>query len=131
MRLILTTDLFVYKKFAMTVDQFDPTFSMRYLDKDEEFPTLNGESHWEADKYNLFFVECVDGNTEKFVETFRSNDQCKIIAEADQDYNMIGEKALFVNQSDADLYTKIYKTDYQVPQNIQIRPKSFVPKPVV
>ena len=88
MRIFLRTSCSVSKAkdVAAALDAFDATFSARYLETDPAMPfwsSLESESHYEADKFSVFFLDVAEADKDRFVATFSPQDWCLTIAQAD------------------------------------------------
>ena len=125
-RILLTTDNSFNADTDVVMaqmDKFDPTFSQRYMVdweiRGQPVKILQPESHYESDKYNLFFLEVPEADVELLVNHLKAQPWCNIVAEADETYSMRG-KPLY----EADKFT-IYK---EIPRNILERPSSFTPR---
>jgi len=84
MRIFLRTECSApHKKDTALLDVFDPSFTGRYTNPD--YQGFIGESHWEADKFSVFFLDIDPARKEELVKALRGKDWCLTVAEAGAD----------------------------------------------
>ncbi len=135
MRFVFTTLLSLpgWEGFASQIDAMDATFSARYkkeynLGEQGTSYGLKGETHWDGDKYNLFFVEIPPEQTDVFQKILADSNVCYMAAPANEKYEVSeGIKPLYIKPSVVEAY-KRQGADYSIPQNIRRRQQGFKPK---
>lgn len=102
MKVVLGMDIYFskQKEFVDVCNRYDPTFQSRY--HDEQNPNwLHGETFWDQDKYNIFYLEMTDKKIDAFVKEILKNEDCLFIGEIDQNYKLIESRKPFYISSDA------------------------------
>lgn len=121
MRILLNTALKFFpageEAVAIRLDEFDPTFSRRYLMPEK---SLRGEGHYESDKYHIFYLEGADEKVAPLLAYLKTCSWCRVVGAADESYCLKGEP---LYQSDS--FQAHFKT---VPRNIRVRPEGFTPR---
>jgi hypothetical protein len=132
MKLVLTVSNLITReeKFANRMDQFDPTFSTRYLFKENDFTMLKGEDHWDADKYKILYFDCDKKNLPDLLEALKENEDCAILAKVnvDKDYH-VNKEPLYANEHMLALSKSgRFRDIYAIHKNIRQREKGFIPQ---